>query len=344
MSHATLRVLAAEVAGKKDKSKTIPDQLIVRLKPGAKIDDLARLFGAKVIGKIDAINTYLLKFGDKDAADAALTQLAANGDVASIENNYSIDMPDTQMQPTGASTAGPPSLQLKDPPASGRLIVGLVDTQVQSLGAGLDAFMLKQLSAVDEGQLDPSVPTHGTAMAETMLRAIEQETQGKTAIEIQPVDVFGANENTTTFDVANGIVIAYNNGAKVINLSLGSTADADILRDLIDQLTQKDILVVGAKGNQPTSQPFFPAAYNNVLAVTALDSTGQLASYANRADIPALGAPGTSDIFFNHQTWQVTGTSPAAADVSGLAAGYMEQNAVDAAKARTWLQQNLPNK
>ena len=50
----------------------------MRLKPGAKIDDLARSLGAKVIGRIDSLNAYRLQFQDQAAADTAREQLAAN--------------------------------------------------------------------------------------------------------------------------------------------------------------------------------------------------------------------------------------------------------------------------
>ncbi|HVU99947.1 MAG TPA: S8 family serine peptidase, partial [Verrucomicrobiae bacterium] len=227
---------------------------------------------------------------------------------------------------------------------SGRIIVGLVDTAVQPLGDGLDSFLLKQLSAVPSADLDPAVPTHGTAMAETILQGIESVTGSGTSVQIQPVNVFpDPDGSTTTFDVLQGMVLAFNSGSKIINLSLGGTEETDAMRDLIDTLAKKDVLVVGAKGNEPTTEPFFPAAYDTVLAVTALEPNGEVAPYANRAPVPALGAPGTSIVYYQRQGWAVSGTSPAAADVSGMAAGYMDKNAASTKQARAWLEQRLPN-
>src|SRR5215831_4528809 len=70
MQNATQMVHPAPIAPKEAKSKVIPNELIVRLKPGAKIEDLAKLLGARVIGHIDGINAYRLKFDDQSAADA----------------------------------------------------------------------------------------------------------------------------------------------------------------------------------------------------------------------------------------------------------------------------------
>jgi hypothetical protein len=339
MQNATRMVHPAPIGPKEAKSKVIPNELIVRLKPGAKIEDLAKLLGAKVIGHVDGINAYRLKFDDQSAADAAREQLSSNSDVASVENNYSIERPTIPSQ-LGSTSVPPPQLQLKDPPATGRIIVGLVDTGVQALGNGLDNFLLKEQSVVD-GKPDPNSPSHGTAMAETILRSLESNTKGATSVQILPVDVYGANETTSTFDVLNGIVLAYNGGAQIINLSLGSEGDSQSLRDLIKQLSDKNIVFFAAKGNQPVTTPFYPAADPNVYPVTALDPSGQLASYANRADIPSIPAPGTSIIYYNGRAYYVTGTSPATAYVSGGFAGYMDANHKTTAEALPVIQGRL---
>jgi len=56
------------------KPRIIPNELIVRLKPGVKIEDIAKLLGAKVVGHIDNLNAYRLQFADEQAADAARAQ------------------------------------------------------------------------------------------------------------------------------------------------------------------------------------------------------------------------------------------------------------------------------
>ena len=338
--NATQLVSDAAVAKKAAPVTIIGNELLVRLKPGAKIEDIARALGATVVGKIDGLNAYRLRFDDIASSEKAKEQLASNPDVASIENNVVIDRPEVPSQPSGGPSS-PPMLQMKDPPASGRVIVGLVDTGVQSLGNGLDQFLMQQVSIAAGGSLDPSGPSHGTAMAETILRALEQSTGGKTSVQILPVDVFGGNQNTTTFDTVNGAIAAYNGGAKVINMSLGSGADSPLMQQFVDTLISKGILVIGAKGNEPVTTPFYPASYPGVLAVAALDPNGQLTSYSNRSPGPSVGAPGTSLIIYNNLTWTVTGTSPAAADVSGLAAGYMDKNQVSASAAKTYIQNTM---
>src|SRR4051812_5430343 len=79
---ATQVVQAGKLLSNAPPSKVIPNELIVRLKPGANIDEIARLFGAKVTGRIDSLNAYRLQFEDAASADSARKSLATNSDVA----------------------------------------------------------------------------------------------------------------------------------------------------------------------------------------------------------------------------------------------------------------------
>ena len=339
MKNATqlLRPAPAESAGK---GKVIPNELIVRLKPGANIDELAKLLGAKVTGRIASLNAYRLQFEDQAAAEAARQQLASNSDVTSVDNNYSIDRPATPVGAQSSNVPPPPQLQLKTPTDTGRIIVGLVDTAVQTLGNGLDSFLLQQLSVAGNAALDPNSPSHGTSMAETILRSLATATQGSSSVQILPVDVYGANASTSTFDVASGITTAYNNGARIINLSLGSDGDSQILHDIIQQVSANNVVFIGAAGNSPVTTPFYPAAYAEVMAVTAVDQ-GQLASYANRGSFVSLGAPGTSVVYYQNVPWYVQGTSASAAYTSGMAAAYMDSNHHTASQTQSYLRNNF---
>src|SRR5690242_3158263 len=92
---ATQLIHVARRQGTDPAGKPIPNELVVRLKPGARenIDALARRLGAKVAGRIDGLNAYRLQFDDAAAAQTARAQLENDTDVASIENNYSVAPP-----------------------------------------------------------------------------------------------------------------------------------------------------------------------------------------------------------------------------------------------------------
>ncbi|MEI9962484.1 MAG: hypothetical protein WDM76_15605 [Limisphaerales bacterium] len=75
------------------------------------------------------------------------------------------------------------SLQLEPPGDSGRVIVGLPDMAVQSLGEQLDKFILPKLSATDDAPVNGSDISHGTSMAYTILQAIAQASDGGSSVQ-----------------------------------------------------------------------------------------------------------------------------------------------------------------
>jgi len=178
-------------------------------------------------------------------------------------------------------------------------------------------------------------------MAETIMGALQAPTGGNTTVKILPVDVYGSGETTTTFDVANGIVQAVNHGADIINLSLGSTGDSQLLHNTINQVVQQGIPVYAAAGNEPVTTPTYPAAYPGVVAVTATDATGQIAPYANRGSFVDLAISGDNIVNYNNQSWFVEGTSTSTAFASGMAAGLADHAHDCADQAQGLLQSSL---
>jgi thermitase len=136
------------------------------------------------------------------------------------------------------------------------------------------------------------------------------------------------------------VISAVNGGAKIINLSLGSDSDSPFLHQVIQQVTAQNIAVFAAAGNQPVTTAFYPAAYPEVNAVTAIDK-GQLAPYANRGSFVSLGAPGDSIFCYQGQTYLSEGTSDAASYISGVAAGYMENSQASVPNTENFLRSNF---
>ncbi|HTA31311.1 MAG TPA: S8 family serine peptidase [Candidatus Cybelea sp.] len=322
-------------------AKPIPNQLVVTLKPGSKtkIEDLARALGAKIIGRMDKQNSYLLQFDDDAATQAARAQLATNPDVAAVDYNYPVEQP----PPVQLSQSTTPNLQLKPKPANGncQLVVGLIDTAIQPVPANISSVVQTPLSVVGNYTPDPSQLTHGTAMLETLAQTLATTTGGSTSVKILPVDVYGANESTSTFNVAQGVATAINSGANVINLSLGSTGDSSVLRNIIAQGEQQGVAFYAAAGNTPVTTPTYPAAYPGVVAVTASGPNGQIADYANRGSFIQMMAPGDNVVGFDGQSYLVEGTSTATAFASGMAAGIADTHHACSDQAESLLKQSL---
>jgi len=176
MYHATQRVTAPPKAAP---MKHVANQLLVKLKPGADIDAIAKAHGAKVVSRNDKLGIYLLQLPDASATDTALAGLKTDPQVASVDYNYIFDAPPTP-QPLASAPAGaaPVSLTLSPntPTDPCTPIVGLIDTGVQSLGSQLDQFMLPAINVTgDTTALSTTTPTHGTAMAYTIVNGVSQQ-------------------------------------------------------------------------------------------------------------------------------------------------------------------------
>jgi hypothetical protein len=317
--------------------RRVGHELVVTVEPGTDIEALARSLGAKVTGQLPGTHTYRLTFEDDTAAESARTQLTGKPGVKGVEYNFVVDRPNPG-QSIAQGPLPPVKLALNPPTGKDGIVVGLVDTGVQKLGGDLDQFLLPSKSVAGEATLPTDQPTHGTSMAETILRSIAACSGGSTSIQILPVDIYGANASSTSFDVAMGIVTAVNSGADVINLSVGSYGTAPYLQQVIHEASQKGIVMIAAAGNEPVTNPVYPAAYSDVIAVTATQGT-QLAPYANRGTFVDMAAPGSSVIYFGGQPYQIQGTSPAAAYTSGLVACVAQRQQISLSEAAAMISQ-----
>ena len=338
---ATQRVAAAPT--KVAPMKHIPNELLVKLKPGADIDALAKALGAKVVARNDKLGLYRLQFGDAATTDTALASLKTNPDVASVDYNYIFDAPVTP-QPLANAPTPPVALTLNPNTTTDPCnpIVGLIDTGMQSLGSQLDPFLMNAINVTgDTNQPSSSLPTHATAMAQTILRAVSQQ-GSSSSVRILPVNVYGSSETATTWNVALGIQAAVDGGATVLNMSLAGSTDSPILDNIIQQAIAKGVVIFAAAGNQPVSTPMYPAAIPGVNAVTALAAPGQLASYANFGSFVEMALPGSSVVYLGDQGFVVQGTSPATAYASGIAAGTKGINCLPWTQIESAMQQKFP--
>jgi len=309
------------VKGRK-KSKRLENELIVTMKRGAKPDEKA--LGAKITGKIGSANAYRLQFKDAAAAEEARKQLEQDEDVDLVDSNYEIlRPPDAE----ALSVSSIPGLDLKiKPNQSGEgPIIGLIDTAVQMQGGVRDGFYLPQISVAGESSLSAEWPSHGTSMAEALLRGLSMLKDGGdvSGVRILPVDIYGNAATTTSFQLIEGVLQALQQGANPINFSLGSQGPNALLHRIIQEAAAQGVLFFGAAGNEPTTAPTYPAAHPEVIAVTAIDRSGNIANYANYGSFVDVGAPGTVIVPFDGRSFVVMGTSPSTALASGLATSLM---------------------
>jgi thermitase len=143
------------------------------------------------------------------------------------------------------------------------------------------------------------------------------------------VKVLDDNGSGFLSGIADGIRWAADNGADVINLSLGASFGATTLKSAVDYAWGKGTIVVAAAGNSGNTVRNYPAAYPNAIAVAATNSNNQRASFSTFGDWVDIAAPGVDILstFPNHQNaigpmnyGSLDGTSMASPHVAGVAA------------------------
>ncbi len=184
---------------------------------------------------------------------------------------------------------------------------------------------------------------HGTLLAGTIAGVVTNIPAGGEAISsvrLLPVKFIDTRNPPTSGNAAKAIIRAVDDGAKIINASWDVGLNSGELREAIEHARNQGVLVVVAAGNgggNNTDYPTFPASFglSNMIAVMASDEQDQKPGFSNYGENVDISAPGVNIIstspyirrlqaaefpFATSAYRNYSGTSPAAAHVSGAAA------------------------
>ena len=166
---------------------------------------------------------------------------------------------------------------------------------------------------------------HGTHVAGIIASAANNGIGGSGVApnaKLLPIKVLDQAGQGDARDVAAGVRYAADNGAKVINLSLGGATESSSLTQAITYANDKGALVVAAAGNGGANdKPKWPASLDLTLAVTAVDQSNGATSFDQRGEYIDIAAPGTGIVSTVKGDYgSSSGTSMAAGFVAGAAA------------------------
>lgn len=207
---------------------------------------------------------------------------------------------------------------------SAPLSIGIVDTAIDIRHPAFKGKAIIRKSFVDS-QLTPP-KAHGTAVSALLVSSSSELPALLPKAKLFAAEVFYGQSDFTQganlFSLVSGINWLLSQPISVINMSLAGPDNA-VLSKVIDSALAKGVIIVVAVGNEgPHSPPLYPAAYKNVIGVTAIDSKSKLYRWANRGDHVDLSALGVSvkTARLSGDFGYESGTSMAAPVVSAYAA------------------------
>lgn len=136
---------------------------------------------------------------------------------------------------------------------------------------------------------------HGTHVAGTIAQATNNG-YGVAGLafesKIMPIRVLNSQGMGSVADIADGVRFAADNGAQVINMSLGGPLPSLVLKSAVSYANKKGVTVVAAAGNSGRRAPSYPAAYKEVFAVAATQYDQHTTFYSQWGDFVDIAAPG----------------------------------------------------
>jgi Subtilase family len=276
------------------------------------------------------------RIADGRSVSDVIRALEADGVVRTAQPNYRFTLAQSP-QAVGRGWEEPKDANLQYAPsklhlAEAHRIATGAKVLVAVIDSGIDTSHPEIADAVADtyDAIAPAGPPHfhGTGMAGAIVARSRMmgSAPGARLLAIRAFSGDGETSEATTVSILRGLDWAMAHGARVINMSFAGPYDPDISRGLA-AARQKGAVLVAAAGNAgPKSPPLYPGADKNVIAVTATNSENQLLPQANRGSYIAVAAPGVDVLVPSPgQGYRTsTGTSVAAAEVSGIAALLIE--------------------
>jgi subtilisin family serine protease len=207
------------------------------------------------------------------------------------------------------------------------VLIAVIDSEIDAAHPDLEGVVAQHYDAVGA----PEKPhSHGTGMAGAIAshQRLLGTAPGARLLAVHAFSTAAASPESTTFNILKGVDWSVRQGARIINMSFAGPKDPSLARAL-QAAYDKGIVLIAAAGNAgPKSPPLYPGADPNVIAVTATDVDDKLFTGANRGRYISVSAPGVDILVPAPEgDYQITtGTSVAAAEVSGIVALLLERN------------------
>lgn len=209
--------------------------------------------------------------------------------------------------------------------------IAVIDSGVDPVHPDLAAKLIPGYNCIQENSDTHDVLGHGTAVAGTA-SAASNNVEGVAGVAweatVMPLVVLNADNWATYSDIAQAITYAADHHVRVMNISIGGSSSSSTLQNAVNYAWSKGAVIVACAQNYATSAPYYPAACDHVLAISATTSSDILASFSNYGSWIDVAAPGTSILTTrnggSYGSWN--GTSFSSPITAGIAALILSAN------------------
>ena len=293
-------LIATAAAGTPDH---VPGRLLAVSRAGIQSPSAERVFavrGIRVRGRMEHLSVTILDVPE-DGSVAMRESLLQSGLFDSVEFDYYARTAAVPNDRLYGSQWHLPRIQA---PEAWNLTTGDVSIPVAVIDSGADATH-PDLAAKLVGGWNfvlPGADTgdrlgHGTAVAGTIAAASNNDAGGagiSWSSPVMPLVVVDEKDFAAYSTIAEAIQYAADHGVRVINISLGGPAPSAALQKAVDYAWSKGAILIASAMNSGSAEPYYPAACNHVVAVSASDSNDRLAEFSNYGNWIQIAAPGTN--------------------------------------------------
>jgi len=240
-------------------------------------------------------NQYILQYNSEKEKNKALEKLGKSEDILYVEENYIYTLYESDYNSWGIQKMGlDVAIQTAEEESINKMLqdvtVAIIDTgcDMEVFNANYNDKIRETYNLYDGSPVLYDNNGHGTHIAGTIAEGTSSN------VKILPIKVSDSKTMDTATIIAAINYLSYYKKADVINMSFGGTQFSKSLYVAIEAANENGIISVAAAGNESTSTNSYPAAFDNTISVSAVDSECNFADFSNYGEMITFTAPGAN--------------------------------------------------